>query len=44
VIAAPPDKVVQVKSKPAALGWFVGQAMKGGKAYPQAVNEALIRL
>jgi aspartyl-tRNA(Asn)/glutamyl-tRNA(Gln) amidotransferase subunit B len=43
VIAANPDKVEQVKSKPAALGWFVGQVMKstGGKANPQAVNELL---
>jgi aspartyl-tRNA(Asn)/glutamyl-tRNA(Gln) amidotransferase subunit B len=43
VIAANPDKVVQVKGKPAALGWFVGQVMKstGGKANPQAVNELL---
>jgi len=45
VIAANPDKVAQVKAKPAALGWFVGQVMKatGGKANPQAVNEALKR-
>jgi aspartyl-tRNA(Asn)/glutamyl-tRNA(Gln) amidotransferase subunit B len=43
VIAANPDKVAQVKAKPAALGWFVGQVMKatGGKANPQAVNEVL---
>jgi aspartyl-tRNA(Asn)/glutamyl-tRNA(Gln) amidotransferase subunit B len=43
VIAANPDKVDQVKAKPAALGWFVGQVMKstGGKANPQAVNELL---
>ena len=43
VIAANPDKVAQVKAKPAALGWFVGQVMKatGGKANPQAVNEML---
>jgi aspartyl-tRNA(Asn)/glutamyl-tRNA(Gln) amidotransferase subunit B len=43
VITANPDKVVQVKAKPAALGWFVGQVMKstGGKANPQAVNELL---
>jgi aspartyl-tRNA(Asn)/glutamyl-tRNA(Gln) amidotransferase subunit B len=43
VIAANPDKVEQVKAKPAALGWFVGQVMKstGGKANPQAVNELL---
>src|SRR5262245_35813935 len=43
VIAANPDKAEQVKAKPAALGWFVGQVMKatGGKANPQAVNELL---
>jgi aspartyl-tRNA(Asn)/glutamyl-tRNA(Gln) amidotransferase subunit B len=45
VIAANPDKVAQVKARPAALGWFVGQVMKstGGKANPQAVNELLKR-
>ena len=44
VIAANPDKVADAKTKPAALGWFVGQVMKasGGKANPQAVN-ALLR-
>jgi aspartyl-tRNA(Asn)/glutamyl-tRNA(Gln) amidotransferase subunit B len=43
VIAANPDKVEQIKAKPAALGWFVGQVMKstGGKASPQLVNELL---
>ena len=43
VIAANPDKVEQVKAKPTMLGWFVGQVMKasGGKANPQAVNQAL---
>src|SRR5436190_2184645 len=43
IIAANPDKVEQVKAKPAMLGWFVGQVMKstGGKANPQAVNELL---
>ena len=43
VIAANPDKVEQVKAKPAMLSWFVGQVMKstGGKANPQAVNDAL---
>jgi aspartyl-tRNA(Asn)/glutamyl-tRNA(Gln) amidotransferase subunit B len=37
--------VAQAKSKPALIGWFVGQAMKasGGKANPQAVNELLKR-
>jgi len=41
VIAANPDKVEQVKSKPTMAGWFVGQVMKatGGKANPQAVNQ-----
>jgi aspartyl-tRNA(Asn)/glutamyl-tRNA(Gln) amidotransferase subunit B len=43
VIAASPDKVEDVKAKPAMLGWFVGQVMKstGGKANPQAVNDLL---
>ena len=43
IIAANPDKVEQVTSKPSMLGWFVGQVMKstGGKANPQAVNEIL---
>ncbi len=43
IIAANPDKVEQVKNRPAALGWFVGQVMKasGGKANPQAVNSLL---
>jgi aspartyl-tRNA(Asn)/glutamyl-tRNA(Gln) amidotransferase subunit B len=37
------DKAAEVKTKPQALGWFVGQVMKamGGKANPQAVNELL---
>jgi aspartyl-tRNA(Asn)/glutamyl-tRNA(Gln) amidotransferase subunit B len=45
VIAANPDKMEAVKTKPAMLGWFVGQVMKstGGKANPQAVNEVLKR-
>jgi aspartyl-tRNA(Asn)/glutamyl-tRNA(Gln) amidotransferase subunit B len=45
IIAANPDKVAQAKAKPTMLGWFVGQVMKatGGKANPQAVNEALKR-
>jgi aspartyl-tRNA(Asn)/glutamyl-tRNA(Gln) amidotransferase subunit B len=45
VIAANPDKVEQAKTKPQAVGWFVGQVMKatGGKANPQAVNELLRR-
>ena len=43
IIAANPDKVAQVKAKPQALGWFVGQVMKssGGKANPQGVNDLL---
>jgi aspartyl-tRNA(Asn)/glutamyl-tRNA(Gln) amidotransferase subunit B len=43
VIAKNPDKVADAKTKPQALGWFVGQVMKatGGKANPQAVNELL---
>jgi aspartyl-tRNA(Asn)/glutamyl-tRNA(Gln) amidotransferase subunit B len=43
IIAANPDKVAQAKAKPAAMQWFVGQAMKatGGKADPKAVNELL---
>jgi aspartyl-tRNA(Asn)/glutamyl-tRNA(Gln) amidotransferase subunit B len=43
VLAANPDKVADAKTKPAALGWFVGQVMKasGGKANPQAVNALL---
>jgi len=41
IIAKNPDKVEQAKTKPAVIGWFVGQVMKasGGKANPQAVNE-----
>jgi aspartyl-tRNA(Asn)/glutamyl-tRNA(Gln) amidotransferase subunit B len=44
IIAANPDKVEQAKTKPAMVGWFVGQVMKssGGKANPQTVN-ALLR-
>jgi aspartyl-tRNA(Asn)/glutamyl-tRNA(Gln) amidotransferase subunit B len=44
IIAANPDKVEQVRSKPNLLGWFVGQVMKAtaGKASPQVVN-ALLR-
>jgi aspartyl-tRNA(Asn)/glutamyl-tRNA(Gln) amidotransferase subunit B len=43
IIAANPDKVAQVKAKPQALSWFVGQVMKssGGKANPQGVNDLL---
>ena len=44
VIAANPDKAGQAKSKPALVGWFVGQVMKisGGQVNPQVVN-ALIK-
>ena len=43
VIAANPDKVTAVKTKPQMAGWFVGQVMKatGGKANPKAVNDIL---
>jgi aspartyl-tRNA(Asn)/glutamyl-tRNA(Gln) amidotransferase subunit B len=43
ILAKNPDKVTDVKTKPQALGWFVGQVMKatGGKANPQAVNDLL---
>jgi aspartyl-tRNA(Asn)/glutamyl-tRNA(Gln) amidotransferase subunit B len=43
IIAANPDKVEQVKTKPNMLGWFVGQAIKqsGGKANPSAVSDIL---
>jgi aspartyl-tRNA(Asn)/glutamyl-tRNA(Gln) amidotransferase subunit B len=43
IVAKNPDRAAEVKSKPQALGWFVGQVMKatGGKASPQAVNELL---
>jgi aspartyl-tRNA(Asn)/glutamyl-tRNA(Gln) amidotransferase subunit B len=43
VIAANAEKAEQAKTKPALIGWFVGQVMKatGGKASPQAVNELL---
>jgi aspartyl-tRNA(Asn)/glutamyl-tRNA(Gln) amidotransferase subunit B len=45
IVGANPDKVEQVKAKPALIGWFVGQVMKAsvGKANPQAVNELLKR-
>jgi aspartyl-tRNA(Asn)/glutamyl-tRNA(Gln) amidotransferase subunit B len=43
LIASNPDKVAEVKDKPKAFGWWVGQAMKatGGKANPAIVNEIL---
>jgi aspartyl-tRNA(Asn)/glutamyl-tRNA(Gln) amidotransferase subunit B len=45
IVAQNPDKAADVKTKPQALGWFVGQVMKatGGKANPQAVNTLLRR-
>jgi aspartyl-tRNA(Asn)/glutamyl-tRNA(Gln) amidotransferase subunit B len=45
IAAAHPDKVAQARSKPALVGWFVGQVMKasGGKANPQVVNELIKR-
>jgi len=45
VIAANPAKAEEVKAKPKAVAWFVGQVMKAtaGKANPQAVNEILRR-
>jgi aspartyl-tRNA(Asn)/glutamyl-tRNA(Gln) amidotransferase subunit B len=38
-----PAQAAQVKEKPQAIGWFVGQVMKatGGKANPGAVNQML---
>jgi aspartyl-tRNA(Asn)/glutamyl-tRNA(Gln) amidotransferase subunit B len=43
IIAANPDKAVAVKTRPQAIGWFVGQVMRetGGKANPAAVNAIL---
>ena len=43
ILARNPDKVVDAKTNPKAVGWFVGQVMKasGGKANPQAVNDLL---
>jgi aspartyl-tRNA(Asn)/glutamyl-tRNA(Gln) amidotransferase subunit B len=43
LIAANPDKLAEVKEKPKAFGWWVGQVMKatGGKANPAAVNDIL---
>jgi aspartyl-tRNA(Asn)/glutamyl-tRNA(Gln) amidotransferase subunit B len=45
IIAKNLDKVVDAKTNPKAIGWFVGQVMKssGGKASPQAVNDILKR-
>jgi aspartyl-tRNA(Asn)/glutamyl-tRNA(Gln) amidotransferase subunit B len=43
LVSANPDKAAAVKSKPQAIGWFVGQVMKetGGKANPASVNAIL---
>lgn len=43
IIADNPEQAAEVKEKPKAMGWFVGQVMKAsqGKANPQAVNELL---
>jgi len=43
IIAENPDKAEEVKTKPQALGWFVGQVMRatGGKANPASVNALL---
>jgi aspartyl-tRNA(Asn)/glutamyl-tRNA(Gln) amidotransferase subunit B len=43
LMAANPDKVAEVKAKPKALGWWVGQLMKatGGKASPAVINEVI---
>ena len=43
LIAANPGQAESVKTKPQAIGWFVGQVMRqtGGKANPGSVNEIL---
>jgi len=43
LIAANPGQAAQVKEKPQAIGWFVGQIMKatGGKANPGVINQLL---
>jgi aspartyl-tRNA(Asn)/glutamyl-tRNA(Gln) amidotransferase subunit B len=43
IIAANPDKAEAVKTRPQAIGWFVGQVMRetGGKANPATVNALL---
>ena len=45
LIAANPGQAEAVKTRPQAIGWFVGQVMRetGGKANPGAVNEILKR-
>jgi aspartyl-tRNA(Asn)/glutamyl-tRNA(Gln) amidotransferase subunit B len=43
LIAGNPGQAAQVKDKPQAIGWFVGQVMKetGGKANPGLINQLL---
>ncbi|HEY2358183.1 MAG TPA: Asp-tRNA(Asn)/Glu-tRNA(Gln) amidotransferase subunit GatB [Phenylobacterium sp.] len=43
LIAGNPGQAAQVKDKPQAIGWFVGQVMKetGGKANPGVINQLL---
>jgi len=45
LIAANPGQAESVKTKPQAIGWFVGQVMRqtAGKANPGTVNEILRR-
>ena len=45
IISANPQQASEVKDKPKAIGWFVGQVMKAseGKANPQTVNDILRR-
>jgi aspartyl-tRNA(Asn)/glutamyl-tRNA(Gln) amidotransferase subunit B len=45
ILAGNADKAAEAKTKPALIGWFVGQVMKAtaGKANPQAVNDLLKR-
>ncbi|MEO0618766.1 MAG: Asp-tRNA(Asn)/Glu-tRNA(Gln) amidotransferase subunit GatB [Pseudomonadota bacterium] len=45
IIAGNPKQVAQVKAKPKAIGWFVGQVMQrtGGKANPAVVNQILAK-
>jgi aspartyl-tRNA(Asn)/glutamyl-tRNA(Gln) amidotransferase subunit B len=43
IITGNAEKALQARTKPALIGWFVGQVMKAtaGKANPQAVNDLL---
>lgn len=45
VLGANPEQAAEVREKPKAIGWLVGQVMKAsqGKANPQAVNDLLRR-